>query len=189
MSHKISARLTYYRLGFLRGVFPRVNGLALCFTLTFAPASWAFWWSTDMADQVSVKAQETQVRLPVDSIPLTGVAVALPIGEPGKARELAGLQLQNPIPMVTLSIARGRVLFQRHCQSCHGALGRGPGPVGQKFQPTPFDLSLAMIRQQPDGRIYYTISRGSVFMPGYGFAIPAEERWHLVNYIKAGGSL
>lgn len=146
----------------------------------------AFPWDIDMANQVSIKAQETVVTLPLHSVPVQGLPTALPAGPLEQARGMAAETLKNPIPALEHSVARGRILFQRHCLSCHGALGRGDGPVGLKFQPKPMNLSLEMVRTQPDGRLYYTISRGSVFMPAYGYAIRSEERWHLVNYIKHG---
>ena len=152
----------------------------------FAGGVQAFPWDIDMANQVSIKAQETLVQLPAYSIPVRGLPTALPSGPLEQARGMAATTLQNPTPALEHSVARGRMLFQRHCLSCHGALGRGDGPVGLKFQPKPMNLSLEAVRNQPDGRLYFTISRGSVFMPAYGYAIQSQDRWHLVNYIKHG---
>lgn len=164
--------------------------MKICLTLLLVclfPASvMAFSWDMDMANQVSIKAQETEVFRPAHSVPVKGLPRSLPIGELEQARNQAAKELINPVPALEFSISRGRQLFQRHCISCHGTLGKGDGPVGLKFQPKPMDLSLSIVRNQPDGRIYYTITRGSVFMPPYGYAIRSDERWHLINYIKHG---
>ena len=38
-------------------------------------------------------------------------------------------------------VAEGRSLFVTYCASCHGASGRGDGPVGQDFRVPPADLT------------------------------------------------
>ena len=39
------------------------------------------------------------------------------------------------------NVARGNVLYRRHCARCHGHAGRGDGPVGRMLQCTPVDLT------------------------------------------------
>lgn len=141
-------------------------------------------WSKDMANQPSVKPQETPVQVPAGALPRTIPAPALPPGPLAQAREQAGVKLSNPESPSAESLDRGERLFLRHCASCHGAGGRGDGLVGLKFQPRPADLTQAYVLSQPDGRLYYTISRGSTVMPGYDLALGPQDRWHLVNYIK-----
>jgi hypothetical protein len=46
------------------------------------------------------------------------------------------------------------------------------------------ELNLDYVQLQPDGQIFYTISHGSIAMPFYRQSMPAEDRWHLVNFIK-----
>lgn len=144
-------------------------------------------WDKDMRNQPSIKPQESVVRLSARSVPVGGKH-----GYPRPAdviqlvreRLAAGRTLVNPIPKSPESLARGRELYEVHCIVCHGAQGRGNGPVGQKFVPQPMELNFDYVQLQPDGQIFYTISHGSLAMPAYGQAVPAEERWHLVNFIK-----
>jgi mono/diheme cytochrome c family protein len=96
----------------------------------------------------------------------------------------AGRTLVNPIAKSRDSIARGKEMYERHCQVCHGEQGRGNGPVGLKFVPQPMELNLDYVQLQPDGQVYYTISHGSIAMPAYWQAILPEDRWHLVNFVK-----
>ena len=58
------------------------------------------------------------------------------------------------------------------------------GLVGQKFIPTPINLTVDYIQIQPAGRLYYTITYGAIAMPAYQESIKQTDRWHLVNYIK-----
>ncbi len=134
-----------------------------------------------------MKPQDSLVAAINDSIPVGGRDVYPPpkdVIELVRARLDAGRTLVNPIAISPESLARGREMYETHCIVCHGALGRGNGPVGQKFVPQPMELNLDYVQLQPDGQLFYTISHGSLAMPFYRQAIVAEDRWHLVNFIK-----
>ena len=144
-------------------------------------------WDKDMQDQPSMKPQDSLVAEVNDSIPVGGRDVYPPpkdVIELVRARLDAGRTLVNPIAISPESLARGREMYDTHCIVCHGAQGRGNGPVGQKFVPQPMELNLDYVQLQPDGQLYYTISHGSLAMPFYRQAIAPQDRWHLVNFIK-----
>lgn len=155
--------------------------------LSIPAVAWSMPWDLDMRNQPSVKAQESQVETNTNSIPVGDQELfAAPEGliELVRARIVAGQTLVNPVPKSPESLERGRQLYEVHCLVCHGAQGRGNGLVGQKFVPQPMDLTLDYVQLQPDGQLYYTISHGSIAMPYYRQAIVAEDRWHVINYIK-----
>ncbi len=144
-------------------------------------------WDKDMQDQPSMKPQDSLVETNPTSLPVGGKDRYPPpkdIIELVRARLEAGRTLVNPKPKSPESLARGREMYELHCRVCHGEQGRGDGPVGQKFVPQPMELNLDYVQLQPDGQLFYTISHGSIAMPFYRQAMPAEDRWHLVNYIK-----
>jgi mono/diheme cytochrome c family protein len=144
-------------------------------------------WDKDMQDQPSMKPQDSLVAEINDSIPVGGRDVYPPpkdVIELVRARLDAGRTLVNPIAISPESLARGREMYDTHCIVCHGAQGRGNGPVGQKFVPQPMELNLDYVQLQPDGQLFYTISHGSLAMPFYRQAIATQDRWHLVNFIK-----
>jgi len=144
-------------------------------------------WDKDMRDQPSMKPQDSQVETNQTSVPVGGKDVYEPpkdVIELVRARLEAGRTLANPIPKSPESLARGRQMYDLHCQVCHGDQGRGDGPVGMKFVPQPMELNLDYVQLQPDGQLYYTISHGSIAMPAYWQAILPKDRWHLVNFIK-----
>ncbi len=141
----------------------------------------------DMQDQPSMKPQDSLVETNPTSVPVAGKDRYPPpkdIIELVRTRLEAGRTLVNPISKSPESLARGRDMYELHCLVCHGEQGRGDGPVGQKFVPQPMELNLDYVQLQPDGQLFYTISHGSIAMPFYRQAMPAEDRWHLVNYIK-----
>ncbi len=144
-------------------------------------------WDKDMQDQPSPKPQDSVIETNPTTVPADGKDRFPPpknIIELVQARLEAGRVLVNPKPNSEESIARGREMYELHCLVCHGEQGRGDGPVGIKFVPQPMELNLDYVQLQPDGQLFYTISHGSIAMPFYRQAMPAEDRWHLVNFIK-----
>jgi mono/diheme cytochrome c family protein len=98
--------------------------------------------------------------------------------------------VQNPVAPTLASLARGKQLYDRTCTTCHGAEGKGDGPVaGPPFGTGPFGLVLpiggptSLARALTDGHIYTTISLGRGRMPSYSRISP-EDRWNVVNYVR-----
>lgn len=163
------------------------NLVSAMFLLALPGAAVTLPWNKDMRNQPSIKPQESLVRLNATSVPVggkQGYPRPADVIELVRERLDAGRTLVNPVPKSPESLARGRELFDVHCIVCHGAQGRGNGPVGRKFVPQPMELNFDYVQLQPDGQIFYTISHGSLAMPAYGEAVAAEDRWHLVNFIK-----
>ena len=46
--------------------------------------------------------------------------------------------------------AKGKVLFETNCASCHGTSGKGDGPVGAALQPPPRDFTKAEFKFDTD---------------------------------------
>ncbi len=170
----------------MKGLHIRGLACSVCF-LVLPGAGLTLPWDKDMQDQPSLKPQDSQVSINRSSVPVGGKDRYPPpedIIELVQARLAAGRTLVNPEPKSPESLARGRQIYELHCLVCHGAQGRGDGPVGRKFVPQPMELNLDYVQLQPDGQLFYTISHGSIAMPFYRQAILPEDRWHLVNFIK-----
>lgn len=153
-----------------------------------AAAAWSFPWDKDMVDQPSAKAQESVAPAEPDAIPVGGTeTLPVPTSEAEAfAFKDAAATLPNPVPATAESIARGESHYQVNCLVCHGAQGRGDGPVGLKFEdPTPVDLNEPHTQDQTDGELFFTITRGRVAMPFYRDALSQQERWDLINFLRA----
>lgn len=94
------------------------------------------------------------------------------------------------ISMATMN--RGESRFNIYCMPCHGSAGFGDGPVHRRAtelkQSTwvpPSSLHQDYLRAQPEGKLYNTITHGIRSMPAYGYAIPVEDRWAIVAYVRA----
>lgn len=135
-------------------------------------------WSKDMFNQPSVKAQEY-----IQTLPPMGIVPTRGKERPIKDRTTSA-ELQNPVALSIRSLTRGKIVYDIHCAPCHGESGIGNGVVGRKFAP-PTDLSSGYVQDKAVGDIYFTIKYGGLFaMPVYVDAVPSEDRWHIINYIK-----
>ena len=95
--------------------------------------------------------------------------------------------LVNPIPPTADSIARGQALYTTNCFPCHGATGKGDGPIGLTLSPGPTDLTQFTGRDaNSDEQLWLWISDGvpETIMPAFQTSLTDDERWHLVNYIR-----
>ena len=93
----------------------------------------------------------------------------------------AGRELRNPFGAD--SLASGKELYSTYCYVCHGAQGRGDGPLVPRIPNPPSYLS-QRVMEMPEGRIFHVITRGSGRMPSYAALIRADERWKIVAYVQ-----
>ena len=86
----------------------------------------------------------------------------------------------NPLQDDPEAIAAGRILFEDHCQECHGASGeRGKhGP----------NLRVPEVQNATSGTLFWLLSGGVVRkgMPVWS-KLPEAQRWQLVRYLKSLG--
>lgn len=164
-----------------------IRNIVIILLLGQAGSGWAFPWDKDMVDQPVAKPQRAPDPAEPGSVPVTGgETLPAPDTEAGMdAAKDAAAAVQNPVPATAESLARGKALYERNCLVCHGAEGRGDGPVGQKFvTKAPVDLNEDYTQDQADGQLFFTLTRGRALMPAYRDALNAEERWHVINFLK-----
>jgi len=153
-------------------------------------AAYAWPWSDDMANQISIKPQESidpanpgMKPFPKRSVPVAGTTVM--VADQSAAREMV-----NPVAPNSKSVATGARLFSIYCTPCHGASGTGDGLVGAKLLMKPWNLTLSNDMhswspdEYPDGYIWGYITFGGAVMPGYANDLSVTERWHVVNYLR-----
>lgn len=103
---------------------------------------------------------------------------------PEEARR-AGRELINPLPADDPRVpARGAKLYVAFCQPCHGAGGRGDGPIAQRGFPPPPSLLAERALTMPDGQVYHVLTFGQQNMPAYAAQLSEEDRWLLVRYLR-----
>ena len=86
----------------------------------------------------------------------------------------------NPLESDPDAIAAGRMLFEQHCQECHGRSAEGAkrGP----------SLRAQQVQTAEPGAIFWILSNGVVRrgMPDWS-KLPEPQRWELVCFIKSLG--
>ena len=81
-------------------------------------------------------------------------------------------------------MARGRERYAINCAVCHGAIGDGKGITSQYgINATSYQSDI--IRKMSDGEIFNTITNGKGQMLGYGYNIAIDDRWRIIEYIRA----
>jgi mono/diheme cytochrome c family protein len=138
----------------------------------------------EMHYNASFKAQEPpRLSPPIDSVPITGKAVALP------ARKADAATLVNPVTLTAAALEHAATLYTVNCSMCHGLSAGGDGFVGEKFaqhnltKPPAFNAQ--RIQDLADGEAFWSITNGFGFMPAFGNLLSAEDRWHLVHLANA----
>ena len=135
-------------------------------------------WFHNMTESPRIMPGERAFSMPTGSVPRGGE-----LRLPKEEREAAALR-RNPIPATPASVQKGGELFVIYCTPCHGAQGKGNGPVSTKFVP-PADLTNADLQKgRTDGYWQSYLSAGGAVMPSYAEALSAEERWHVVNFLR-----
>ncbi|MDQ1770407.1 c-type cytochrome [Labilibaculum euxinus] len=93
--------------------------------------------------------------------------------------------MENPLANDKASVNTGKMVYMKHCRSCHGNAGLGDGPKAARLKTFPGDFSSAEFQGQSDGEIMYKAIFGRDDMPNYETKIPSKkERWAVVNYMR-----
>lgn len=136
--------------------------------------------NADMFYSPALKAQEPGVRTPPQgTVPTHFQHVSNQV-----EIEKAGEKYLNPLPKTPVTLARGKHMYQTYCLPCHGEYGEGNGTVVPKF-PMPPSLQSEKILNYKDGNIFWVITHGQNLMPSYRYQIIEEDRWAIVNYVRA----
>ncbi|MDE5420979.1 cytochrome c [Ancylomarina sp. DW003] len=79
----------------------------------------------------------------------------------------------------------GKMLYTKHCKSCHGSKGEGNGPKAKSMKTEIRSLKMAEVQAQSDGILYYQSFIGRDEMPNYEKKIgDDEDRWAIINYLR-----
>jgi putative copper resistance protein D len=90
-------------------------------------------------------------------------------------------------PYAAPFVARGAPLYAQNCAMCHGAGGRGDGPLAAKLPIRPADLTEPHLFAHKVGDIFWWVSYGrdNGVMPGFADKLSPDQRWDLINFLLA----
>jgi len=135
-------------------------------------------WFHNMTESPRIMPGERAFSMPPGGVPRGGE-----LRIPKEERETAALR-RNPIPATPTSVQKGAELYVIYCTPCHGARGKGDGLVATKFVPAADLTNAELQKARSDGYWQSYLSVGGAVMPSYGEALSAEERWHVVNFLR-----
>ncbi len=94
---------------------------------------------------------------------------------------------KNPYQGNEQATLAGKKLYNQYCAICHGKKGKGDGMAGMSLKPRPANFTKAAIQEQSDGALFWKMTEGKAPMAAYKGVLTEEERWHLVNFLRALG--
>jgi mono/diheme cytochrome c family protein len=129
---------------------------------------------SQMVNQDSVGFEQgPRLAAPAEAIPVQGAVL------------IAGQPATQPIPATANSLQRGQVLFNINCVMCHGAGGKGDGPIGAMFPLRPADLTSDRVQSQSDDQLYLVLTEGRGLMPSMAEHLSRVERWDVINHVRS----
>ena len=83
-------------------------------------------------------------------------------------------------------ITRGKAVYERHCQNCHGVGGWGDGPDAQALRVAPANFHRFSSFLKSDEELLRTIEHGVVFSPMHSWRgqLTDGEMQDVVTYIR-----
>lgn len=98
---------------------------------------------------------------------------------------------KNPVAATPESVAKGKELYlaqnKGNCIFCHGETGAGNEANFPKLRRKPANLTnKERMTSMTDGELFWKITKGihGIMPPGERRMTEAEERWHVVNYVR-----
>ena len=85
------------------------------------------------------------------------------------------------------SVAAGAALYADDCAACHGATGEGNGPAATGLSIRPANLTEAHLFAHSPGDLFWWVSqgRGHGAMPGFDSIMTPDQRWDVINFVRA----
>ena len=87
--------------------------------------------------------------------------------------------------VVSAAAEAGKTLYQKSCQSCHGADGNAPPAMAKSMKVPP--VTAAALKQKDDAAMLHIIADGAGKMPGYAKKMSPAEQKQVLEYMKTLG--
>jgi cytochrome c oxidase cbb3-type subunit 2 len=100
--------------------------------------------------------------------------------------------MDNPLPITTANLTRGRYVFQQRCIGCHGRGGSAISRAAGFMSPTPIDFTAPTDASGETGNdtspgdLYYRVLRGinGSAMENFGTRLRVDDIWKVVMFLK-----
>lgn len=85
------------------------------------------------------------------------------------------------------TVETAKEVYQRRCQSCHGADGKGNPQLEKTLQVTMPPVTGEALKQKDDAAMLQIIAEGKGKMPGYARSLSPDAQQQLLTYMKGLG--
>ena len=88
-------------------------------------------------------------------------------------------------PLGADASTEGAQVFKTNCETCHGTLGHGDGPIGQSLDPKPQNLA-ELQAVAADDYLFWRIAEGrpGTSMPPWKNILGEEQIWQVIAFVR-----
>jgi len=95
-------------------------------------------------------------------------------------------KMENPYIDDASLVKPGKMMYSKHCKSCHGSKGLGDGSKAAQLETFPGDFTSEEFKKYSDGALYYMTYVGRDEMEPFDKKITDEEdQWAVIMYMKS----
>jgi mono/diheme cytochrome c family protein len=97
------------------------------------------------------------------------------------------IPLGPPDRSTSMSISRGKNLYDADCAGCHGTDGRTPTLVGRGMFPPATALHSPGVQSYSDRELFSLIRQGIRFtgMPAFSGSVTNDQIWDVIDYVRS----
>lgn len=93
----------------------------------------------------------------------------------------------SPVLASSEELGRGKMIYEGHCEACHGSGGKGDGPMGKVLRPPATDLTSPASKKKTDRELLAIIGNGipGTAMSSWKTTLSEQEMREVVAYIRS----
>jgi mono/diheme cytochrome c family protein len=132
------------------------------------------------------KADINYIPYPVEGTIRRGDLFPYPLPNDSNGYKMSAT-IKDPLPPLNEDqMKEAQRLFNINCAICHGTEMNAQGPLGTGGKvPAIANLTLAQYVAMPEGTMFHSITYGKGNMGSYASQLTREQRWMVVQYVKA----
>ena len=115
------------------------------------------------------------------------VAMSFAFTVHGQGRAAAPKSIKNPVAPTAASVTAGAAAYKKFCAYCHGAEGKGDGPLAPEGSHPPDLTDAEWVHGSADGEIFTVIANGVADSKMLAFKkkMPDQNIWHIINFLRS----